>query len=173
MPDQTLIALLRAVNVGGTGKLPMADLRALCEKSGFRDVRTYIQSGNVVFSSAVAAKKAKATLEASLAKRLGKPVLVLIRTADELAAAIAANPFPEAAPNQLLITFLDDEPPASSIKGWKVPGRERMALVGRELFIHFPDGIGPSKLKIPFADVGTGRNLNSVRALLAMARGEG
>lgn len=173
MPTRTLIALLRAVNVGGTGKLPMADLRALCEKAGFRDVRTYIQSGNVVFSTTMAAGKAKAALEAALAARIGKPVRVLLRTADELDAVLAANPFPDAAPNQLLVTFLDDAPPASSLAGWKIPGRERMALVGRELFIHFPDGMGPSKLKIPFADVGTGRNLNSVRALLAMARGEG
>ena len=168
----TYIALLRAVNVGGTGKLPMADLRALCEKAGFRDVRTYIASGNVVFSSDLTAPKALVTLESALAKRLGIATQVLIRTADELEAVIAANPFPEAEPNQLIVVFLSKEEPLSAIDDWRIPGRERIALIGRELFIHYPDGIGQSKLTVPFADQGTGRNLNTVRALLAMARTE-
>ncbi len=168
----TYIALLRAVNVGGTGKLPMADLRALCEKAGFRDVRTYIASGNVVFSSDLTAPKALVTLESALAKRLGIATQVLIRTADELEAVIAANPFPEAEPNRLIVVFLSKEEPLSAIDDWKIPGGERIALVGRELFIHYTDGMGQSKLKVPFADQGTGRNLNTVRALLAMARAE-
>jgi uncharacterized protein (DUF1697 family) len=166
----TYIALLRAVNVGGTGKLPMADLRALCEKVGFTDVRTYIASGNVVFSSALSASKARVTLEAALAKRLDKPTQVLIRTADELEAVIEANPFPEAEPNRLIVVFLSREESATVLDGWTIPGRERLALVGRELFVHYPDGMGQSKLKVPFADQGTGRNMNSVRALLEMAR---
>lgn len=166
----TLIALLRAVNVGGTGKLPMAELRALCAKAGFRDVRTYIQSGNVVFASADKAPKVKATLESLLTKKLGKPCRVLVRTADELAAVVERNPFPEAAPNRLIVVFLDDAPPTDALKGWKIPGEERLALQGREIFIHFPDGMGQSKLKIPFADIGTGRNLNTVRKLVEMAR---
>ena len=163
------IAMLRAVNVGGTGKLPMADLRALCERIGFTDVRTYIQSGNVVFSSGLSAASAKAKLEKALAARLGKPCRVLIRSAGELVRVLAANPYPEAEPNRLLILFLDAAPAKSAIRGWKIPGRERLALEGRELYVHFPDGQGKSKLKVPFADQGTGRNLNTVRTLLGMA----
>jgi uncharacterized protein (DUF1697 family) len=166
----TFVALLRAVNVGGTGKLPMTELRALCVTLGFTDVRTYIASGNVVFGTRLAAPKAKAMLETALLETLGKPCRVLIRTADQLEAAIKANPFPEAAANQLLVLFLDTPPDASVLKGWRIPGRERLALHGRELFVHFPDGMGPSKLKIPFADEGTGRNLNTVRTLVEMAR---
>ena len=166
----TLIALLRAINVGGTGKLPMADLRALCEKAGFTNVRTYIASGNVVLDSKRSPAAAKTTLETALAKRLGKPCQVLIRSAHELAAAIAANPFPDAEPNRLLILFLDVPPPAGALDKVKIPGREKLKVVGRELFIHFPEGQGQSKLRIPLLDVGTGRNLNTVRALLAMAR---
>ena len=169
----TYIALLRAVNVGGTGKLPMADLRALCEKAGFTAVRTYIASGNVVFSSKLSATQARVTLESALAKRLDKTPQVLIRTAGELEAVIAANPFPEAEPNRLIVVFLSREEPSSVLDGWKIPGGERLALVGRELFIHYPVGMGQSKLKVPFADQGTGRNLNSVRALLEMARTAG
>lgn len=169
----TLVALLRAVNVGGTGKLPMAELRALCERAGFTGVRTYIQSGNVVLRSRIGPEKARAVLERGVGVALGKPAQVMIRTADELEAVMERNPFPDAAPGQLLVVFLHDAPPAGTIAGWRIPGRERLELLGRELFIHFPDGMGRSKLKIPFADVGTGRNLNTVRTLVAMARETG
>ena len=165
----THIALLRAINVGGTGKLPMADLRELCEKLGFRDVRTYIQSGNIVFTSALDASKSKAKLEKALAERLGKPCRVLIRTRAELEAVDKHNPFPEAPSNRVIVTFLDEAPGPKAIDGVKTPGGERLALRGRELYIHFPDGAGSSKLKVPFADIGTGRNINTVRKLVELA----
>ena len=79
------VALLRAVNVGGTGKLPMSDLKSMCEKAGFARVRTYIASGNVVFGSDLTEAGVKATLEAALAAYAGKPVGVLVRTAAEMA----------------------------------------------------------------------------------------
>lgn len=168
-----LILLLRAINVGGTGKLPMADLRALCTKVGLKGVRTYIASGNVVCDSPFSLAATKAKVEKALAAKLGKPAAVIIRTADELDEVIAANPFPKAEPNRLLITFLDAAPPKDAIKGWPIPADEALALKGRELFIHFPNGMGQSKLKVPFAKEGTGRNLNSVKALLEMARDDG
>lgn len=166
----THIALLRAINVGGTGKLPMVELRALCEAAGLKQVRTYIQSGNVVAQSARGAAAVKSALEGALHARLGKPCQVLLRSPAELEAVNAENPFPAADPKQLLVIFLDKAPAADSLDGWKIPGREQMMLRGRELFIHFPDGMGRSKLKIPFANVGTGRNLNTIRALIALAR---
>lgn len=169
----TFVALLRSVNVGGTGKLPMADLKALCERCGFTGVKTYIASGNVILDTRETAAKVKAKLEAALLKPMGKPCLVFIRTADELEAALAANPWPDANPSRTIITFLDTAPPKDAIKGWPIPGKERLALVGRELFAHFPDGQADTKLKVPFADVGTGRNLNTTRALLALARDRG
>lgn len=169
----THIALLRAINVGGTGKLPMTELRALCEAFGFANVRTYIQSGNVVFESRLSQARAKATLESALEARLGRRHAALLRSLDELVAIEGRNPFPEADARQLLVVFLDAPPPRDALTGWKIPGRERLHPDGRELFIHFPDGMGRSKLKIPFADVGTGRNLNTIRALIALARGEG
>ena len=76
------VALLRAVNVGGTGKLPMSDLKALCERAGFLGVRTYIASGNVVFESRMSEAQVKAALESALEEYAGKPVGVLVRTAD-------------------------------------------------------------------------------------------
>ncbi|MDH5234996.1 MAG: DUF1697 domain-containing protein [Gemmatimonadota bacterium] len=165
----THIALLRAVNVTGTGILRMADLRTLCAKAGFKGVRTYIQSGNVVLSTARSAEETKATLERVVAKRIGKPLRVLVRSAEQMEAVEKGNPFPEVEPNRLLILFLDDAPPKAALKGWKIPGGERLALKGRELYVHFPEGQGKSKLKVPFMDVGTGRNLNTVRKLIAMA----
>jgi len=167
----THIALLRAINVGGTGKLPMTELRALSEAAGLKQVRTYIQSGNVVAESARGAPAVKSVLERALHEKLGKPCKVLVRSLAELEGVEATNPFPKADPKQLLVVFLDNAPPKDSLAGWKIPGREQLTLRGRELFIHFPDGMGASKLKIPFADVGTGRNLNTVRALIALARG--
>lgn len=165
----THIALLRAINVGGTGKLPMVELRALCETLGFTNVRTYIQSGNVVFESKLAAARTKAALEDALEARLGKRHAALLRSPAELESIESRNPFPEADPNRLLVVFLDAPPPRGALDKVKIPGRERLNLDGRELFIHFPDGMGQSKLKVPLADVGTGRNLNTIRALLRLA----
>lgn len=149
----------------------MAELRALCEQAGLKQVRTYIQSGNVVAESPLAPPAVKSKLEKALATRLGKAHRVILRTLDELEAVEARNPFPEAAPNRLMVIFLDDAPAKSALTEWKIPGREELSLRGRELYIHFPDGMGASKLKVPFADVGTGRNLNTVRALISLARG--
>src|SRR3569833_1008054 len=104
------IALLRAVNVGGTGKLPMSELQAICEELGFGSVRTYIASGNVVFTS----RKSEAAIKTALEKRLeayaGKPVGVLVRSAAEMAQVLADNPFPKAAPNRTVAIFLDGKP---------------------------------------------------------------
>ncbi|WKW12727.1 DUF1697 domain-containing protein [Pseudogemmatithrix spongiicola] len=165
----THIALLRAINVGGTGKLPMAELRALCESIGFTNVRTYIQSGNVVFESRLCAVRARRALEDALERRLGKRHAALLRSVDELVEVETRNPFRDADPKRVLVVFLDDAPPRTVMKGVKIPGREQLHLDGRELFIHFPDGMGTSKLKVPLADQGTGRNLNTVRALLELA----
>lgn len=171
----THIALLRAVNVTGTGKLAMSDLRALCERAGFTRVRTYIASGNVIFDSRQGAARVKDTLEGALFETLGKSCRVVMRGADDLAAVLAANPFRDERPDRTLVLFLDDAPTraqAAALAHWPRPGGEELRLKGRELYIRFVAGQGVSRMKVPFADVGTGRNLNTVRALLAMARGE-
>lgn len=166
----TLIALLRAINVTGTGVLRMEDLRAICTRLGFRDPRTYIASGNVVLGSKLAPAAAKAKLEKALLAKLGKPCRVIIRELAELEATERANPFRDAEPNKVLVLFLDEAPDSSVLKDVRTPGDERLALKGRELFIHFPNGQGNSKLKVPFHDIGTGRNLNTVRAVIELAR---
>jgi len=162
------VALLRAVNVGGTGKLPMRDLVAMCEQAGYRNVRTYIASGNAVFASGAREAAVKAKLEDALQAYAGKPVGVLVRTADELAAVLAANPFPDAPPNKVVAVFLDKAPDPGAADA--VTGRKNEAVRPgtREIYVHYPDGQGPSKLKIPAAAQGTARNMNTVAKLVAM-----
>ena len=102
------IALLRAVNVGGTGKLPMTELKAMCIDAGFCQVETYIASRNVVFESKSSPTKVKSELEARLLAYAGISVGVVIRTSSEMAAVLRANPFPKASPNHTVAIFLDE-----------------------------------------------------------------
>ena len=164
------IALLRAVNVGGTGKLPMAELRAMCEALGFRDVQTYIASGNVVFRSAKSQQAVKQALEKALESYAGKPVGVLVRSGDEMEAVLQTNPFAPAAPNRVVAIFLDAPPSADAIASVKHRKDEQLALGRRELYVHYGDGMADSRLVIPAAKSGTARNINTVTKLLAIAR---
>jgi uncharacterized protein (DUF1697 family) len=163
------IALLRAVNVGGTGKLPMAELKAMCEEEGFLAVRTYIASGNVVFTSKLKEKAVKAALEARLEAYAGKPVGVMVRTAAEMAAVLASNPFPDAPGNRVVTIFLDAAPPKGGLAEARHVAGETMALGKREIYVHYDDGMASSKLVIPAAKAGTGRNINTVTKLAEMA----
>jgi uncharacterized protein (DUF1697 family) len=165
------VLLLRAVNVGGTGKLSMGDLKGLCEKAGFRNVRTYIASGNVVADRDGAEAKAKAALEAELKAYAGKPVEVIVRTAAEIAKVVADNPFPDRSASRTIGIFLDHTPPPGALKDVKGQANEEVRLGAREIYVHYPDGIGRSKLRIPAAIEGTARNMNTVAKLAAMAGG--
>ncbi|WP_266183262.1 DUF1697 domain-containing protein [Dyella humicola] len=163
------IALLRAVNVGGTGKLPMSELKAMCEDAGFENVRTYIASGNVVFSSKKTAAQVKAAIESRLHAYAGKPVAVHVRTATEMAAVAAANPFPKGAPNRVMAIFMDAPPPANTLDTVTGATGEVVKLGKREIYVHYGDGMADSKLKIPAAKTGTARNMNTVAKLAEMA----
>jgi len=164
------VALLRAVNVGGTGKLAMADLRGIAAAAGFAGVRTYIASGNLLFDADLSEDAVRQALESPLERHLGKPVRVVLRAADALAAVVAANPFPDAAPNRLTVTFLDTAPPDDTLA--RVTGRadERIALGAREIFIDYGAAMRDSTLRVPAAAAGTARNLNTVARLAAMTR---
>ncbi|RYD21425.1 MAG: DUF1697 domain-containing protein [Verrucomicrobiaceae bacterium] len=163
------VALLRAVNVGGTGKLPMEDLRQLCEDCGFAGAKTYIASGNVVFKSAKSEKQVKAVLEKALATYAGKPVGVLVRTEEEMKAVIAKNPFPDAPGNRSLAIFLDDAPPKDLMETLKGQKNEQVKPGKREIHVLYDEGMGTSKLVVPAAKTGTARNMNTVAKLAGMA----
>ena len=162
--------MLRGVNVGGTGKLPMAELRARCEGLGFTDVRSYIASGNVVFGTNQTEAAVKRLLERSLEAYARKTIGVLVRTGPELAAVLRNNPFASAPPNRCVVIFLDAPPPADALA--KLSGRrgEDAALGTREIYVFYNDGMADSKLKIPAAKEGTARNMNTVAKLAEMAR---
>jgi len=165
----TRVALLRAVNVGGTGKLPMADLGAMCAEAGWSNIQTVGASGNVLFDTGDEPAAVKAALERRLLDYAGKPVGVLVRTAAEMAAVLAANPFPEAPPSQTMALFLDGPPPADTPRTLKGLADEQVRLGAREIYIHYPGGAGRSKLVIPAAKAGTARNMNTVAKLAALA----
>jgi uncharacterized protein (DUF1697 family) len=163
------VALLRAVNVGGTGKLSMSDLKELAEKAGCRKIRTYIASGNLVFESRMTETEVKTALETALAAHAGKPVGVLIRTAAEMAEVLASNPFPDAPPSRTVAIFLDEPPPGDALE--RITGRddEEVRLGRREIYVRYGENMGRSRLKIPAAKAGTARNINTVSRLADMS----
>jgi|SRR5687768_15617337 len=167
----TFIALLRAVNVGGTGKLPMSDLKEMCEAAGFLAVRTYIASGNVIFESKLREAAVKRSLENALLAYAGKPVGVMVRTGAEMAEVLSRNPFPDAPGNRTMAIFLDEAPPADTLDG--ISGRvdEKVALGLREIYVLYGDNMGRSKLKIRAAKNGTARNMNTVAKLAELTAG--
>jgi uncharacterized protein (DUF1697 family) len=177
----TRIALLRAVNVGGR-TVKMAELKAMAETLGFGEVRSLLQSGNLVFAGEDADDvDAEARLEAAAEARFGFAVDFIVRRAPEWDAMIAANPFAREAtddPGHLLVFALKAEPADGALArlAAAIKGRERAAIVGRHAYIVYPDGVGSSKLTIGVIERSlgvraTGRNWNTVQKLAAMAAG--
>ena len=174
------IALLRGINLGATNRVSMPELRELIEGLGHKDVQTLVQSGNVVFT----ARAKPATLEKQLAEaieeQLGVKSKVVVRTRDELAAVIDANPFPDT-PNpkkNLHVTFFDGEPDTSVTKELEATdfGADTLAFREREVYIAYKDGMGRSELakqlgKAKLGVTATDRNWNTVTKLLEMADG--
>lgn len=183
----THVALLRGINVGGHNRVAMADLREVVTSLGHTDVATYIQSGNVVFTSKEADTKALATgLELSFAESLGVRPRVVVLSRDELAQVVADNPYPdETNPKCVHAVFANEElvpgvtaDVAAAYQRVKEKGsRDEAQVVGRTLFLHTPDGIGRSELAAqltrpdgPLATHGggTARNWATVTKLLAL-----
>ncbi len=174
-----IIALLRAINVGGTA-VAIADLRALVAGQGFSDVASYIASGNLVFTvDGRSTEEFETLFEAEAVKQLGLTTEWILRTADEWAAILAANPFPdfaEEAPSKLLVTMFKTTPNPGGLAAVRAKASlgEDMELIGRELFVTFPEGAGRSKLGSaaawkPLKAPGTSRNWNTMIKLADMA----
>ncbi|MBL8807433.1 MAG: DUF1697 domain-containing protein [Rhodospirillales bacterium] len=167
MPN--FVALLRAVNVGGTGRLPMAELKAMCLAEGFERVRTYIASGNAVFSAHKSEVQVKLALERRLKSYAGRPVGVIVRTAKEIADVLSGNPFPAAPPNLTCAIFLDEPPPADTLDTVRHRTVEEIRLGKREIYVAYGAGMGRSKLQIPAGAAGTARNINTIAKLADLA----
>lgn len=166
------VALLRSVNLLGNTVLKMADLRAIAEELELGSPRTFIASGNLLFTSDKPEEELRAMLEQRLETHMGRAVRVIVRTAEEMAAAHRANPFPEAHGSNTLAFFMNEAPPADLHTTVRNQGDdERIALGTREVFVAYGErGIGKSRLRIPAAEAGTARNMNTVAKLAELAR---
>lgn len=174
---QIWIALMRGVNVGGKNVLPMKALRDELSELGLKNVRTYIQSGNCVFEGGGSASSLEADISGRVERRFGFRPTVIVIAREDLEAALAANPFPEAAeePKSLHLHFLEREPEApdlDALEALRAPG-ERFALLARVFYLHAPDGVARSGLAAQAeARLGvsaTARNLRSAIKIAALA----
>ncbi|QLH21101.1 DUF1697 domain-containing protein [Streptomyces sp. Rer75] len=177
------VALLRGINVGSGRKFPMARQRALMAELGFEGVTVHLQSGNIVFADpGDPPERTARTLEDAFAADLGFSVPVMVRTRDELAAVVAANPYPAAVaePKTLHVVFLSDVPTDTSALdalnalNTAAYAPDEFRLVGREIYLHLPGGLGRSKLAAKLTNprlgvTATARNWNTVTKLLALA----
>lgn len=180
MPAKYL-ALFRGVNVTGANKLPMKELAAIFTDAGCRDVRTYIQSGNVVFNaSAKIAAQTPVAIRRKVLDRFGFEVPIVMRTVDEIGAVLSSNPFlaqgvPE---NALHVAFLADVPAAANVQQLdpnRSPG-DSFIVLGREVYFNLPNGMGRTKLTSQYFDsrlktIGTARNWRTVKALYQLMQG--
>ena len=172
------IALLRGINVGGHKAVPMARLAEIVVAAGGADVRTYIQSGNVVFAHQAGEPALQADLERQIADEFGFAVPVVLRTAAEMASVVDHNPYLGVEPTKLLVAFLAEPPPVELADGIDrgAFGAEEFTVEGRQVYLHLPDGAGRSKLvpalgRTLLRAPATTRNWRTVETLLAMAAG--
>ena len=156
------------MNVAGTGKLPMAELRRMGTSCGFANVRTYIASGNLLFDSDQSEGNARDAIGAELERFFGQPIPVFVRTLAELQATAAANPFPDEKGSRLMVFFLAEPATAAMLAEARNQANERMALGKREIYVAYGEGIGSSKLVIPATKQATARNINTVAKVAAM-----
>jgi uncharacterized protein (DUF1697 family) len=176
------VIMLRGINLGPTRRVPMAELRALFGEAGYADVRTYVQSGNVVLESAAKPAELEREAAALITERFGFEVPVVVRTARQLAAVVKLNPLGEVAvnPKRYQVSFLTGKPAASAVKALQAAavGEERVVAHGREIYAWHPEGVARSKLWNALAGKGLGagvtataRNWTTVTTLLEMAGG--
>lgn len=181
-PPNVFVALFSGINVGGNRIVKMAELAAFFGQLGFKDVKTYVQSGNVVFrAEGAVAADLRSTIEAAFEKKWGFHSRILVRDVAWFRGLVAGNPYPEAvdAPKTLHAYALEREPTSEEIArlAEKCTGPERFEVKRDVLYLHAPDGLGKSVfanliarvLKVP----GTARNWRSVQALLEMAERNG
>jgi uncharacterized protein (DUF1697 family) len=172
------IVLLRGINLGPSRRVPMADLRTLLTTAGYGDVRTYVQSGNVVLSAPETPAELEAEAARLISDQFGFDVPVIARSRDELAAVVALNPLREVAtnPKRYQVSFLSEQLPDDVVETLQsaAVGDERLVAHGRELYAWHPDGVARSKMWNALAGKGLGavataRNWTTVTTLLAMA----
>ena len=165
------VALVRGVNVAGTGKLPKDELKAMGEACGFEKVRTFINSGNLLFTSDLAERTVKQRIEEKLSGFFGRPVPVFVRSAKEIAESAKRNPFDDDKPSRVMAHFIDAEPTKAMLDDARDVQGERLALGPRLIYVSYGEGIGKTKLKLPAVKQGTARNMNSVARMAELLAG--
>lgn len=148
---KTFISLLRGINVGGHNKIPMSELRTVCEELGWKNIRTYIQSGNLIFEASAKPAALEAKLEKAIAKRFGLSIPVIIRSAADWSSFPKTNPFPDACEKEphlvaLCVSKAPTKSDAVKVLRERATNGERVEQVGDTLWIHFPNGVARSKL---------------------------
>jgi len=179
MPErEPVVALLRGINLGGHNKVSMSELRSLLAAAGFEEVRTILQSGNVIVTPpGKGVSRIGATIEKAIEDGIGLGIRVMTRTREEMAAIVAGNPFPDPGtdPKFLHAVFLDTTPNQDRVSNLD-PDRsppDRFSVAGREIYVQYPAGSGRSKLNLEYFEkrlgvAGTARNWNTVTKLLAL-----
>ena len=162
------VALLRAVNVSGTGKLPMAELQLMGKRCGFGAVRTFIASGNLLFTSDLAEADVRQRVAAEVEAFFGRPVPVFVRSAGEMAELASGNPFTDDKPSRVMAHVIDEPLAPEMLAGARDVSGERLALGPRAIYVSYGEGIGSSRLKLPAVKQGTARNINSVNRMAAL-----
>jgi uncharacterized protein (DUF1697 family) len=166
------VALLRGVNLLGVSTLKMADLKAIAEKLGLEKARTYIASGNLLFVSGKREEPLRRALEKEMKAHMGRELRVMLRTAAEMEEAVRCNPFTDQPGNRVQAFFMNEAPPKDLLKTIRNQADdERVAAGAREVYVAYGErGIGKSRLRIPAAEAGTARNMNTVAKLAQLAR---
>jgi uncharacterized protein (DUF1697 family) len=173
------VALLRSVNIGGYGRMAMHDLRETFGSLGYDGIVTYIQSGNVLFSTSTKSEGAIAeAIEQRIAHDFGDSPAVLIRTVTDLRRIGSKSPFAKkgADPARHHVTFLDAAPTKATLKALQLPpsGKDELVVDGREVYVHTPNGYADTKYTGTFIErrlgvVSTTRNWNTVTKLCELA----
>jgi uncharacterized protein (DUF1697 family) len=173
-----LVVLLRGINIGSRNRISMPELREALEDAGYDDVRTYLQSGNVVLASSASAKKVARDCERLIADRFGLEIAVVTRTRSELAKVVERNPLGRVAkdPKRYQVSFLEKKPAAKVVRELEdvATDKEQVVASGRELYAWHPDGVARSKLWARLAGknlgvTATARNWTTVTKLLELA----
>ena len=164
-----VVALLRPVNVGGTGMLPNTVLADRCWAAGLSEVQTYLASGNAVFVSDQDEAAVRTALTTARYAHTGRSIGILTRSAIELTDVVVRNPFAQVPANRVVTLFVDEALLTRALDGSTGQRDEQVRLGLRESFVWYPSGQATSRLRLPSRETGMARNMNTVTKLAALA----
>ena len=170
----TYVAFLRGINLGPTNKISMPALRELAADLGYTEVRTYINSGNLIFSSTKTSATLEREISAAIKSTIGHSIDVAVRTPAQLKKVVANNPYPEGNPSQVTVAFLTKAsgPDAEQKVAAIAKDYEPFTFAGKEVYVHYSHGLGTSKLAERFSAIigvsATVRNIRTVEKIIAL-----